>query len=178
MGKTTLCNALIKAWGLEETAHVTEVARKVMADRGYTRNDVPRIEMQRDIMLAHIHDERRTRADTPGLVLCDRSAIDPVVYSILTSSDEQNAHERRDQLIQMDEFQYILPFYRQSLFLLLEPVEEWVVDDGIRMIEHLPACFKLFQATLRSLGIEYHVIGKDTKPISERVAVVTKLVGF
>ena len=111
-------------------------------------------------------------------VLADRSAIDPVVYSILMSSDEGNAHERRDQLIQMDEFQFILPFYRQSLFFLLEPVEEWVVDDGIRLIENSRLCFEIFQATLQSLGIEYHVIGKDTKPILERVAVVTKLVGF
>ena len=173
-----MCAALSKAWDLKETAHVTEVARKVFVDRGYTRNDVHRIEMQRDIMLAHIHDEWRAREEAPGLVLCDRSAIDPVVYSILMSSDERDAHERRDQLIQMDEFQFILPFYRHSLFFLLEPVEEWVVDDGIRLIENSRLCFEMFQATLQSLGIEYHVIGKDTKPILERVAVVTKLVGF
>ena len=173
-----MCTALSEAWDLQETAHVTEVARKVIADRGYTRNDAHRIEMQRDIMLAHIHDERRAREETPGVVLCDRSAIDPIVYSILTSSDERNAHERRDQLIQMDEFQYIVPFYRQSLFFLLEPVEEWVVDDGIRLIENLGPCFEMFQATLESLGIKYHVIGKEMKAISERVAVVTELVGF
>ena len=165
-----------KALNLDKTAHVTEVARKVLAERGYTRNDVHRMEMQRDIMLAHIHEERRAREETPGLVLCDRSAIDPVVYVVLTSSDEQNAHERRDKLIQMDEFQYILPLYRQSLVFLLEPVEEWITDDGVRSIENLQACFEIFQATLQYLGIEYYVIGKETKPISERVAVVTQLV--
>ncbi len=136
--------------------------------------------MQRDIMLAHIQSERLAREESSGLILCDRSAIDAVVYAILTASDEQSAIGRRDQLIQMDEFQQILPLYRQSLFFLLEPVEEWIVDDGVRYElrdSKIWECFETFQATLRYLGIEYRLISKENKLISDRVAIVTKLVG-
>ncbi|KAK2464628.1 hypothetical protein APHAL10511_003321 [Amanita phalloides] len=176
-GKTTLCNALAKDLRLSQTAHVTEVARTVLQERGYTRNDVHNLEMQRDIMLAHIQKERFSRQESPGLVLCDRSAIDPIVYVVLTATDEQMAVERRDQLVQMDEFQHILPLYRESLFVVLGPVEEWVVDDGVRSIENLQACYKTFQATLDYLGIKYQTLGMETKSLAERVATV-KMVGF
>ncbi|KAF8331553.1 AAA domain-containing protein [Amanita rubescens] len=178
-GKTTLCTALSEVLNLSETAYVTEVARKVLKERGYTRNDVHRLEMQRDIMLAHIQSERLARdsEESPGLILCDRSAIDAIVYAILTAGDDRNANDRRDQLIRMDEFQDILPSYRQSLFFLLEPVEEWIVDDGVRSIDNIWDCFETFQATLRYLGIEYRVISKENKLIADRVAIVTKLVG-
>ena len=150
----------------------------MLKDHGYTRNDVHRLEVQREIMLAHIQAERLAREESSGLILCDRSAIDAIVYAILTASDERDACSRRDQLIQMDEFQHILPLYRQSLFFLSEPVPEWIVGDEMRYesMVNIQDCFKTFQITLSYLGIEYHVIAKENKLTSDRVAIVTKLV--
>jgi len=176
-GKTTLCAALAKILNLSETAHVTEVARTVLRERGYTRADVHLLQMQEDILLAQLQREQRARQETPDLILCDRSAVDPIIYAIMTSKNEQDAQERRDKLIQKDEFQKILPLYRQSLFVLLEPVEEWIVDDGVRLLENQRGCFEIFQVTLQQLGIEYRLMGSKLKPISDRVEVVMKWAG-
>ncbi|KAF8631100.1 hypothetical protein AX17_005145 [Amanita inopinata Kibby_2008] len=176
-GKTTLCTALAEILNVSDSAYVTEVARTVLRDKAYTREDVGKLQMQQDIMLAHIQKEYEARQKSQ-LILCDRSGIDPVVYAILFSVDEKTGQERGDKLIQMHELQFMLPFYRQSLFILLEPVEEWAVDDGVRMIENQKGCFQCFQDTLQRLGIEYHVLGKHAKSISARVALVVGMAGL
>ena len=172
-----MCAALAKILNLSEIAHVTEVARTVLRERGYTRADVHLLQMQEDIMLAQLQREQCARQGTPDLILCDRSAVDPIIYAIMTSKDKQDAQERRNKLIQMDEFQKILPLYRQSLFILLEPVEEWIVDDGVRLLENQRECLETFQVTLQDLGIEYRLMGSKLKPISDRVGVVMKWAG-
>ncbi|KIL64852.1 hypothetical protein M378DRAFT_77695 [Amanita muscaria Koide BX008] len=168
-GKSTLCTALAKKLNLRETAYVTEVARAVLREKGYSRKDVHRLQIQQEIMLAHLQKEQQARNETQDLILCDRSAVDPIVYAILTSKDEQDGIERRDKFIQLDEFQNILPLYQQSLFILLESVEEWLVDDGVRSIENQKECFEVFQIILQHLGIKYRVMGSNLRPLEERV---------
>lgn len=177
-GKSTLCTALAKKLNLRETAYVTEVARTVLREKGYPRKDVHRLQMQQEIMLAHLQKEQRARNETQDLILCDRSAVDPIVYAILTSKDEQDGIERRDKFIQLDEFQNILPLYQQSLFILLESVEEWLVDDGVRSIENQKECFEVFQIILQHLGIKYRVMGSNLKPLEERVETTMKWGGL
>ncbi|KAM6492759.1 AAA domain containing protein [Amanita muscaria] len=177
-GKSTLCTALAKKLNLRETAYVTEVARAVLREKGYPRKDVHRLQIQQEIMLAHLQKEQQARNETQDIILCDRSAVDPIVYAILTSKDEQDGIERRDKFIQLDEFQNILPLYQQSLFILLESVEEWLVDDGVRSIENQKECFEVFQIILQHLGIKYRVMGSNLKPLEERVETMMRWGGL
>lgn len=78
-GKTTLCNALAASFGLPEEVCISEVARTVMRERGFTRSDVGKVEMQKAIMDAQLKEDRSARqhaTQTGGvcrrIVLSDR----------------------------------------------------------------------------------------------------------
>lgn len=83
-GKTTLCNALARTLGLSNEVHISEVARTVMRERGFTRDDVGKLEMQKAIMEAQLKEDRsarhyatKTRGVRAGIVLSDRSVTVP-----------------------------------------------------------------------------------------------------
>jgi nicotinamide riboside kinase len=138
-GKTTLCRALAATLGLEESTVISEVARDVMRGSGYTREDVGRLEMQAAIMGAQLLREAQGRAaasQSRRILLSDRSAIDPIVYAMLSSASEEEAEGRVRYLTNSSQFQSALLAYRQSVVVLLAPVPEWLVDDGIRSIEN------------------------------------------
>lgn len=152
-GKTTLCNAVAKSVGLSTRCYITEVARQVMRSKGYTRADVGTIEMQRAIMLAQLEKEANAFArarwgNNEGLILSDRSGIDPIVYAA---------------------FQMALRRYKDAIFLLLNPVEEWLVDDGVRNLDNHERCIKVFRQVLDKFGIKYQEMGAETKRIEDRV---------
>lgn len=162
-GKTTLCNALAARLGLSEAVHITEVARTVMRKRGFTRDDVGRLEMQRAIMDAQIEQDMRARraANDPGgrgIVLSDRSAVDAVVYAALDGADSDSR-----TLISSPNFQAVLPLYRRSLFVLLHPISEWMVDDGVRSLEDGQKCSRIFRNLLAELGIQYLELGESCR---------------
>ncbi|KAJ7027782.1 AAA domain-containing protein [Mycena alexandri] len=131
-GKTTLCNALAQRLNLKGPQFVTEVARRVIKALGLGREDIGLLDMQKAIMLAHLERERENEGSS--IQLCDRSAIDPIVYAIFTAANPADAESRKQVLLDLPEFQQALPRYRESLFVLLAPVKEWMVDDGFRML--------------------------------------------
>jgi nicotinamide riboside kinase len=133
-GKTTLCHALAEKLGLKAPAYITEVARTVMREIGCTRKDIGKLAMQTAIMKAQLQREDEGRSQQ--VLLSDRSAIDPIVYAILTSTTEDEAKQRRESLTNLPQFQLALSRYRRSTFLLLTPVPEWVLDDGIRSLDN------------------------------------------
>ncbi|KAI6025545.1 AAA domain-containing protein [Pisolithus marmoratus] len=172
-GKTTLCNAVAKSVGLPTRCYITEVARRVMRAKGYTRTDVATIEMQRAIMLAQLEEEanalvRSRWGNSEGLILSDRSGIDPIVYAIMTAKDEDEARQKEDMLVSLPAFQMALRRYREAIFLLLNPVEEWLVDDGVRSLDHHERCIKVFRQVLDKFGIKYQEIGAETMRIEDR----------
>ncbi|THH18766.1 hypothetical protein EW146_g2264 [Bondarzewia mesenterica] len=65
-GKTTLCNALAARLGLSSTVCITEVARTVMRQQGFTRDDVARPEMQKAIMDAQLEHDKGARGAAAG----------------------------------------------------------------------------------------------------------------
>ncbi|KXN84460.1 hypothetical protein AN958_12435 [Leucoagaricus sp. SymC.cos] len=146
---------------------VSEIARTVMKTRGFTRVDVGSLEMQEAIFNA-ILEEHEENADRQYMIH-DRSAIDPIVYAILTARDQIEAACRKRQLINSHKFQLALRTYRQSLFILLKPVREWIVDDGVRLIEDLDRCFEIFRSVLKECGIPFREIGADIGFLEERV---------
>ncbi|KAI6122018.1 AAA domain-containing protein [Pisolithus sp. B1] len=173
-GKTTLCNAVAKSVGLPTRCYITEVARQVMRSKGYTRADVSTVEMQRAIMLAQLEKEANAFAcarwgNSEGLILSDRSGIDPIVYAIMTAKDEGEAHQKEEVLVNIPAFQMALRRYKEAIFLLLNPVEEWLVDDGVRNLDHHERCIKVFRQVLDKFGIKYQEMGAETKKIEDRV---------
>ncbi|KAJ3528073.1 hypothetical protein NMY22_g9550 [Coprinellus aureogranulatus] len=161
-GKTTLCGALAKRLGLESAAYVREVARRIMLEKGYSRDTVANLQMQIDIMEAHIRDEEMALA-VSDVVVCDRSAMDPIVYAILTSSSPSEKEARQAKLIGSKSFQTALARYKESgiVIVLLAPVGDWLVDDGIRLTENQEECMAVFQQLLEDLDLPYRVLGAD-----------------
>lgn len=172
-GKTTLCDALAKRLGLESAAYVREVARRVMLEKGYSRDTIANLQMQTDIMEAHIRDEEKA-LEASDLAVCDRSAIDPIAYAILTSTSPDEKRTRQAMLVENDAFQAALTRYRESesTIVLLAPVDDWVVDDGVRSTENQRECMVVFQGLLEDLNVPYRIVGADCKFLLERVVAV------
>lgn len=172
-GKTTLCDAVALSLKLQSSCYITEVARQIMKRRGFTREDVGRIEMQNAIMLTQLEREaevyERARDTGASLIISDRSSVDPIVYAILTAKDERQAQQKKNFLLEHPTFQSTLKRYRKAKFLLLRPVQEWIVDDGVRSLDQHERSFYVFRAVLAELGIPYHEIREDMKDLSERV---------
>jgi nicotinamide riboside kinase len=183
-GKTTLCNALIPRLGLTSDMCITEVARTVMKEQGFTRADVHSLAMQQAIVNAQAARDRQARqkaaeAGVPRLqsiLLSDRSAVDAVVYAAL--SDMTTQAENTKALISSPEFLEVLPFYRSlhSTFVLLRPIPEWVVDDGVRSLADGEHCYAMFVKILKELDIPFVELGEGCRWLEERVAFVRRFV--
>nr|GAT54311.1 predicted protein [Mycena chlorophos] len=90
-GKTTLCQALAVHLQLKPSQHISEVARTVIRELGLSREHIGRLEMQQAILLAHL--QREKECDPIQDLLCDRSALDPIVYAIFTAPNEEEANK-------------------------------------------------------------------------------------
>ena len=141
-----------------------------MKERGFTRNDVGNIEMQKAILIAQLDADEAARQaltnDEGRMLLSDRSAIDPIVYAFLTSK----SWERKSQkLIKCKRFQKALEQLRKSVFVLFCPVPEWMEDDGVRSIDESHRTINAFRKILRRLEIPYHEIDASCKPLEDRI---------
>ncbi|KAG6815346.1 hypothetical protein H0H93_010092 [Arthromyces matolae] len=174
-GKTTLVDALVLKLGLGSSGVVKEVARRVMTTQGFSREDVGSMAMQRAILVAQSEREQDLQDQDCTVRICDRSAVDPIVYAVLTSPNDEEACKRRNTLVETREFQAVLDTYRRSTILLLAPVREWLFDDGIRLIEHQEMCFEIFKKVLQGLDIKFQIIGSDMRSREERVSKVLGL---
>jgi nicotinamide riboside kinase len=175
-GKTTLCRALAARLCLPPGRHITEVARSVMRSSSYTREHVSKLEMQKAILNAQVLAEDKARSQyattegevqprNPVFLLCDRSAIDPIVYASLSPTESTGAEILAESL----ELQKMLPVYRRSLFVLLHPVKEWIEDDGIRSLGD-PSCYPdTFKRYLERFGIRYFEMDHTLKNLDDRV---------
>ncbi|KAF9022944.1 hypothetical protein BDZ89DRAFT_1070299 [Hymenopellis radicata] len=126
-------------------------------------------------MKAQIQCERSTRDQHPIQVV-DRSALDPVIYAILTGIDADDSQRRRESLEASPLFQEVLVQYRKpsSVLILLTPVEEWLVDDGVRHLDDQKKTVDIFRDVLSRLNIPYIEIGPEEKSLERRVATVLK----
>jgi nicotinamide riboside kinase len=161
---------------LGSAAYIKEVARKVMASTGYSRKEVALMEMQLAIMKAQIERESQER-NSHSILLSDRSAVDPIVYAILTAGSDDEIESRKTQLIERPEFQETLKTYQQSIFILLKPIADWIVDDGIRLMEKQEETYRIFERLLRELNIKFRVLGPEMRSLRERVSFVISLTG-
>ncbi|KAI5119488.1 hypothetical protein M0805_009512 [Coniferiporia weirii] len=179
-GKSTLCDALAKRYNVVAPAYIKEVARAVMKEKGFTREDVERMDMQYAILKAQAHADVQahnsvSRGESP-IVLSDRSVVDPIVYALLSSPAE--GHERARTLINVTETQLSLTHLRRSTVILLAPVPEWVEDDGIRSVDEHYASIDAFRAVLQQLHIPFHEIDGTCRSLESRVQRVSDWAGL
>jgi GTPase SAR1 family protein len=208
-GKTTLCRALERVLVQRgfPVFHIAEVARTVMKIHGFTRDDVGTLAMQKTIMREQILEENRrlfiiesskTRPKhepvLPSVLLCDRTAIDPVVYATMKLEPDSVQEMTQDPL-----FREALSRYRtkvdeptertgkkaslpqpslRSTIILTDGVKEWIEDDGIRSLYDPFEVTGHFRQLLRGLGVEWHEIGENIKDIQKRVDWILNITGL
>jgi len=175
-GKSTLVDGLIERFN-GHVRVIKEIARKVMNDKGYTREDVNsgdrkrQFSFQNDIFLTQLEEEARLH-DT--VYISDRSAIDPLVY--LYHYSGENAARR---ITSGEHWKTCCTRYanaEKSLIVLLFPVEMFLVDDNIRYVADSVDEWMAFAATfvrfLEDQGIPFTSIGEDLIGLNERVELV------
>lgn len=206
-GKTTLCLALekrLKAAGIP-VFHVSEVARTVMKEQGFNRELVATLAMQRAILRAQIEAEtvslqkiaRLFDSLGPGVegtpatvvLLCDRCAIDPVVYatmkldaglvSSLTSEQPFRDAVARYGGLSPTAYQSSQPVILRPIVVLVTGVKEWQGhDDGVRNLDDPFEVTEYFRQTLEKWNIGYEEIGENIKNIDRRVDWVLDIAGL
>lgn len=130
--------------------------------------------MQRTILNAQLERELEARSvasrSAARMVLSDRSAIDPVTYSVLTAANEEDERQRKRILVDTPEFQAALRWYQEGMFILFKPVPEWLVDDGVRSMEEWGQNLEVFRGIWRELEIPFVELGEEIKDLQSRVA--------
>ena len=121
-------------------------------------------------MEAHFLFEQESMKHT--VRVCDRTAIDPIVYAILTSRDEEESRSKENHLTRSANFQKALQQYRKSIVILLKPVAEWMVDDGIRSTENQDECLQIYRRLLAEMDVPYYEFGREIMFLPERVGFV------
>ncbi|PPQ66633.1 hypothetical protein CVT24_006925 [Panaeolus cyanescens] len=176
-GKTTLCEALAEKLKIPRDAYVTEVARTVMREKGYSRDTIGLLEMQKAIMEGYY--DRQRKLELTGnrfpIHLYDRSAIDPVIYAILTAANDTEANDRKRVLTKTVEFRNTIDKCKQSILILLKPVDGWLVDDGVRSIERQRECLDTFQGLLEEWEIPYVEMGEEIPLLTARVQKIEEI---
>lgn len=181
-GKTTLVNALVRKLA-GDIPVIKEVARHVLRDKNYSREDVDssdperRFSLQRDIFAAQIEMENRCLGSEKNIYfLSDRSAIDPIVYLAHYSGTED-----RSKITSTQDWREVRRRYAdtaKSSIILLLPVIEFLVDDDIRYVakssEDWHALATSFQEFMKDAKIPYVEIGEECLKIEERVTLILK----
>ena len=144
-----------------------------MMEKGYSRDTLSSLQMQEDIMEAHFLFEQESMKH--AVRVCDRTAIDPIVYAILTSRDEEESRSKENHLTRSANFQKALQQYRKSIVILLKPVAEWMVDDGIRSTENQDECLQIYRRLLAEMDVPYYEFGREIMFLPERVGFVMGL---
>lgn len=124
-------------------------------------------------MEAHFLLEQESMAH--AVRVCDRTAIDPIVYAILTSRDEEESREKQNHLTRSANFQKALEQYRKSIVILLKPVAEWLIDDGIRSTENQDQCLQIYRQLLAEMDVSYYEFGREMMFLPERVGFIMGL---
>ncbi|KAF9057078.1 AAA domain-containing protein [Panaeolus papilionaceus] len=171
-GKTTLCEALVESLSIPQEAYVTEVARTIMKEKGYSRNTIGVLDMQKDIMEGYYTRQRNLEqlGEKYPIHLYDRSVIDPVVYAMLTAPNDDEANNRKDLLTRTPAFRNAVDKFKQSIMVLMRPVEGWLVDDGIRSVDNQLECINTFESLLEEWEIPYVSMGDEIQSLTRRVA--------
>ncbi|KAL2827982.1 AAA domain-containing protein [Aspergillus cavernicola] len=179
-GKTTLVNALQDALSQRYPSllfrPITEVAREVLRQHQFTRDDITdspdrALELQRLILAAQFEEENK-ESTTP--VLCDRSGVDPIVYAV-----KYGPRHAQQMLEDSPQWHFLRGRIRKSLVIICPPHRGWYKDDGTRLMAKSWAEWEdvhiTFVQVLETNGIAYQVMPQELLDLQDRVDFVLHL---
>lgn len=177
-GKTTLTEAVsttIKKRYLElEVEVINEMARSVLERHNFTREDVREgsercMSLQKLILDAQYN--REMELDARAVLVSDRSGIDPLAYASVFAKDQST-----QGLSDCTSWQELKVRMRSATVVVCEPVEDWLIDDGVRLMPvHLQEWREMHQVfcqLLESHGIPYSVLPSSLLSLPARVDLV------
>lgn len=158
---------------------VNEIARpaldKFHTDRNDIRNNKQRCHFFQKLILDGQY-ERESEINDDTVMVSDRSGIDPLAYASLLL-DKGSVEE----LAQSDSWKLLSRRMRQATVVLCEPVEDWLHDDGVRLMpidaHEWTDLHSIFGRLLEQHHISYHVLPNGLRDLSARVALVLQLWG-
>jgi nicotinamide riboside kinase len=186
-GKSTLVNALDTSYkeeaaddhsaSLQPPSIIREVARTVLKEKGFSREDIimspiRALRLQQYILEAQYNTEAvACTSDTAAWFICDRSGLDPIVYAKCFTGSEASAHMLASKI-----WLELEGRMKKSIVILCEAGNHWLIDDGIRLMpndmEEWAHVDKTFRGLLEWRGISYSVIPKHITDVGKRVKYV------
>lgn len=189
-GKTTLVNALEASFNASNSAHevrspspliVREVARTVLQEKGFSREDITTsptraLQLQRHILDAQYEAEvEASTSDVSPWYLCDRSGLDPIVYAKYFVGADAAA-----ELLTSTSWLELEARMKEGIVFVCEAGCHWLKDDGIRLMptdaEEWTRIDDAFRKLLDARGIPYSVISKDVMELQKRMKLVTDVI--
>ena len=181
-GKTSLTKWIAQLLEIKPTCRgspipkpqiVGEVAREVLRKGNFTANDITSseeraLELQRRIIIAQSRVEKKKT----GWFISDRSALDALVYAQRYCSSDKS-------LRTMDELYDSLARLRNAVVILCEPVEAWLVDDGVRLMPENAADWldlhHRFRENLAAFNVDFHILPRHILYLDDRARFVIEL---
>jgi nicotinamide riboside kinase len=189
-GKTTLVNALEKAFeysarsssvGPQQPLIIREVARTVLREKGFNREDITMfparaLQLQQHILEAqHLAEAAACASNASSWFLCDRSGLDPIVYTKCFVG-----HQAVEKLLASKTWLNLEARMKKNIVVLCEAGCHWLVDDGVRLMPNDMEEWTCVEAAFRDLlekrGISYSTIPKDMADLDMRVRHVQALI--
>ncbi|KAF3941905.1 hypothetical protein ABW19_dt0203725 [Dactylella cylindrospora] len=171
-GKTTLAGALLSKINGTPVNMIKEVARSVLRDYQFDRDDITNspekaLELQRLILRAQ-HDAEVANIE---MLISDRSGIDPIVYAA-----KYGPSGGADMLLASGEWQVLRTRMTGAVVILCPPRKEWLQDDGVRLMandwQEWLEVHQLFEKLLERCGISYVTIPEELSELPDRVGFV------
>lgn len=190
-GKTTLINALEAQLEADRSANdrndfqqptvIREVARTVLKEKNYSRTDITTshiraLQLQKDILEAQYQAETVMQTgETTSWYICDRSGLDPVVYTACFVGAEAAA-----EMLTSDIWLDLECRMKDGIVILCEAGCQWLIDDGVRLMPTDSSEWTRMDTTFRTLlearCIAYSVLPHDMVDLSKRVEYVRSII--
>ncbi|QKX61803.1 uncharacterized protein TRUGW13939_08959 [Talaromyces rugulosus] len=179
-GKTTLLAALRETIKLKYPSSpfsaVTEVARDVLSQNQFTREDITSnpdraLQLQQLILTAQFEKETKL---AHSMILSDRSGVDPIVYGV------QYGPPRAQKLLEKSlGWPFLRDRMKRSLVFVCPPHKEWSTDDGTRLMadswEEWYNVHLTFARVLQENDIPFYVIPMELVDLEDRVDYVLNM---
>ncbi|OAL44131.1 hypothetical protein IQ07DRAFT_685158 [Pyrenochaeta sp. DS3sAY3a] len=190
-GKTTLVNALEQTYINNTTSHrrepserptiIREVARTVLKEKNFTREDITTsplraLALQKHILEAQYEAEIAvgTGRDSSSWYISDRSGVDPIAYTYLFVSAEA-----AQDMLDTEAWSKLETNMKKGIVVLCEAGCKWLTDDGTRLMPADSDGWKEVELAFRHIleirGIVYSVVLKDLHDLDDRVRFVKEL---
>lgn len=157
---------------------IREVAREVLKEHGFSRDDITlrparALALQQHILKAQFEAETAAARgpDGPHWYVSDRSGLDPIAYTRVFVGDRP-----AQELLASPEWMELERRMKDAVVVLCETNLGWLDDDGVRLMpedEHdWLRVDRAFRDLLEARGIRFIVIPRDVPGRPERVAMV------